>query len=194
MPNQDDDEAQAAVESPRARERAAFATLVEAYQQPLGSYLLHLVGDLDTALTLTRQTFVWAYRDDAITRPELAVHAWLYRVATRLAMRHLRRRGSTLKLWSQPEHAISVPPGAPAEERHLVDAVLRDLPLDERSVLLLCEFQQLPHDEVAIVLGSSIELVRQRLAQARARFRLAYLAHDALAWRCFDRPSAAEAR
>lgn len=40
----------------QAGEPAAFAALVERYQQPLGGYLQHLVGDVDAALDLTQDT------------------------------------------------------------------------------------------------------------------------------------------
>jgi RNA polymerase sigma factor (sigma-70 family) len=186
---QNEDEAQAAVKTRRPRERAAFGALVEQYQQPLGSYLMHLVGDLDTALPLTRQTFVGAYQEGASKRPGIAVRPWLYRAATRLALGHLRRKPSARKPLSQPELVTSVPSAGKPEERELIQAVLRDLEPDERAVLLLCEFERLPHDEVATILGSGTERVRQRLAKARTRFRLAYIAHDALAGGVFDRPS-----
>ena len=60
-------------------------------------------------------------------------------------------------------------------------SALLDLPGRERAVLLLCDSEQLPSDEVALILGVSADRLSRRLARARARFRLAYIEHHALA-------------
>jgi hypothetical protein len=56
-------------ESAPERERAALAQLIEEYQQPVGSYLFHLIGESDVALTLTQETFVSAYREKTAADP-----------------------------------------------------------------------------------------------------------------------------
>ena len=54
------------------------AALVERFQQRLGTYLLHLVGDLDHALVLAEQTFVRAHFAGLASGPELSAQVWLY--------------------------------------------------------------------------------------------------------------------
>jgi RNA polymerase sigma-70 factor (ECF subfamily) len=180
-----DQEEGLAGESALAWRQAALAGLVEAYQQPLGSYVLHLVGRLDVALALTQETFVHAYRAETAHPPELAIRPWLYREATRLAYRHLRR--------AQQPGPLSIPvPEAPlwpsaaasttttSAERALVESVLRDLELGERAVLLLCDLEQFPYPAAAAILGLTSQGLDRRLARARAHFRRASLAHHAL--------------
>jgi RNA polymerase sigma factor (sigma-70 family) len=162
-------------------ERAALKAVVEQYQQPLGSYLLHLIGDPDLALRVTEEAFVHAYRADAVREPGDVLHLWLYRVATLLAYRRLRPHTRTLSpAGRQSEHAVPIPQVYQPDERNQVEGVLRDLCPDERAVLLLSELLRLPHDEVALILGASPDQIAKLLAIARAHFRLAYVAHDAL--------------
>jgi RNA polymerase sigma factor (sigma-70 family) len=171
-----DDGKTPAHESAPERQRAALAQLIAEYQQPVGSYLLHLTGESDTALVLTRETFVCAYRAKAASGPGMAVRAWLYRTATRLARTHLRRhrrRSAPVSGWGVP-----APTETQGGERALVQSVLWDLPLAERAVLLLCDLEHLPYDEAAAVLSVSTDRLRERLGQARTHFRHAYVSHD----------------
>jgi RNA polymerase sigma-70 factor (ECF subfamily) len=172
-----DDGKEPAHESAPGPKRSALAQLIEEYQQPVGSYLLHLTGEYDAALVLTRETFVCAYRAKTTSGPGLAVRPWLYRTATRLAYAHLRRHGRSAPLsrWGLP-----APAATEAGERALVQSVLWDLTLAERAVLLLCDLEQLPYDEAAAVLSVSADRLRERLGRARTHFRYAYVAQDAL--------------
>ena len=78
--------------------RAALAELVEEYQQPVGTYLFHLVGDREAALALTAETVVCAYHARADVRSCPSLRAWLYRMATRAAYAYLLGRPSASAL------------------------------------------------------------------------------------------------
>lgn len=159
----------------QAGDPAAFAALVERYQQPLGGYLQHLVGDVDAALDLAQDTFVRAYRAIGATPPGLLVRPWLYRIATNLAHDHLRRRRRFTWL---PLHIVDRfvggQPMDAIEERALVRQALGRLQPEERAVLLLCGLERLTYAEAAAALGGSAEAVRKRFGRAKARFRAAY--------------------
>src|SRR5262249_35385225 len=112
---------------------AAFSALVLEYQQPVGRYLLQLVGELGLALRLTQETFVCAHRAHAGARSGLGIRAWLYRAATRLALRHLH----TEQQPAQAPRGYSRPSLDPkAAEQALARSALLDLPGRERAVLL----------------------------------------------------------
>lgn len=143
------------------------AALVERFQQRLGTYLLHLVGDLDHALVLAEQTFVRAHFAGLASGPELAAQVWLYGVATQLAFSDMRRR--------QPA------PRPFAESRDMVRAVLAQLHPDERAALLLADKQGLHEAEVAAIFGQTADQMRQQLKRARTRFRDLYVRQHALA-------------
>jgi RNA polymerase sigma factor (sigma-70 family) len=176
----DDDEEPLIREPPSVRRKMAALARVEEYQQPLGSYLLHLTGDLTVALRLTQEAFVCTQHAEGDARSILAIRPWLFRVATRLAYRYLRQQRAS----SQPgrlgsERNSSGRVGSSDEERALVRSVLLDLRVGERAVLLLCDYEELPLGEVAAILGLSTDRLRQRLARARAHFRLIYVGHHA---------------
>ena len=163
------------VERARGGDRAAFAALVERYQQPLGSYLWRLTRDRDLAADLTQDTFLRAYRSLAATPTPILVRPWLYRIATNLAYDEFRRRRRFSRLLGR---AFGRQPG-PAEdvaieERELVQLALERLSPTDRAVLLLCAVEQLSYREVAETLGSTSEAVRKQFTRAKERFRAAY--------------------
>ena len=163
------------VERAQRGDRAAFAALVERYQQPLGSYLWRLTRDRELALDLTQDTFLRAYRAVAATSPGLLVRPWLYRIATNLAYDEFRRRRRFSRvlvgaLEPQPGRDESVA----VEERELVQRALATLRPQDRAVLLLCAVEELSYREVGVIIGSSPEAVRKQFTRAKERFRLAY--------------------
>lgn len=156
-----------------AGDRVAFTALVERYQQALGSYLLHLVGDREVARDLTQDSFLRAYRALPRTPPDLLFQPWLYRIATNLAYDYWRRqhhfRWVPLNMLDRQPADDTMDTFA---EHDLVQQVLARLKPDERAVLLLCGLEQLSYTQAAMVLGSSAEAVRKRFQRAKSRFRL----------------------
>jgi RNA polymerase sigma-70 factor, ECF subfamily len=165
------------VERAQKGDRAAFAALVERYQQPLGSYLWRLTRDRELASDLTQDAFLRAYRSIAATPPGLLVRPWLYRIATNLAYDEFRRRR---RLRYLPMRIGPVGRSAgqddsmPIEERELVQLALDRLRPSDRAVLLLCAVEELAYPEVGVIVGCSPEAARKQFSRAKDRFRVAY--------------------
>jgi RNA polymerase sigma-70 factor, ECF subfamily len=157
----------------------AFFTL---HEQPLYGYLRRLLPTDDTASELTQETFFRAWRSfpevQAYERPA----AWLYRVATNLAISHLRRQRAVPL--SQMTGAAGAGDVADDEfltdpsdfagqnaERDLISQVLRRLPERQRAALLLRAVHGFSCEEVARALDMSPATARQTLSRGRARFR-----------------------
>jgi DNA-directed RNA polymerase specialized sigma24 family protein len=153
------------------RHRVALAELVKEYQQSVGSYLIHLLGEPEVARALTEETFLLAHRAHAEIRPGTYLRPWLYGMATQLAYRHLRRRRVVRLTGCEIE-------------RPLIQSVLGELRPSDRAMLLLCDLEQLPSNEVALIVGISTERLYERLARARARFRFVYVAHHTVVGAC----------
>lgn len=153
-----------------------FDTLFHKYEQTICYYLTRLTGDAARAQELTQETFIRAYR--ALVQGERwdSPRAWLYRVASRLAMNDHRRR--KLIEWLPLSGAEADP--APGVEASVVECIavreaLDALPLKYRIPLVLCVCEGRKVAEVAEVLGLTENGVKARLKRARAKFRRAYL-------------------
>lgn len=163
------------VERAQHGDRAAFAALVERYQQPLGSYLWRLSRDRDLALDLTQETLLRAYRSIGAMPAGLQARPWLYRIATNLAYDEFRRQRRFRRLpIGAREHLATQDESVPIEERELVQRALARLRPNDQAVLLLCAVEQLSYREVGAILHCSSEAVRKQFTRAKERFRLAY--------------------
>lgn len=160
------------------------------HEQPLYGYLRRLLPSHELAVELAQEAFFRAWRHfetlSGYERPE----AWLYRVATNLAISQLRRKAplsfSALlaRMRADSAEPAELAPGdllrSPLDlegrtaERDQIDRILRALPERHRAALLLAAVQGFTSDEIAEALAVTPGNARQMLSRARAQFRRLY--------------------
>jgi RNA polymerase sigma-70 factor (ECF subfamily) len=155
-------------------EREAFDRLVERYQRDVYRLCYRYVNNHQDANDMAQDVFLKAYRAIGRFRGDSSFSTWLYRIAvnTCLNFRAARRL---------PQDELSdqiADGGASAAERlHAAErsaevrrAVAR-LPEKQRATLILKIYQDLTHEEVAGILGSSVGTVKANLFHALANLR-----------------------
>src|SRR5258708_23397854 len=65
---------------------------MERLQQPITGYLHRLVGEHEVALDLAQDTFLQVYKEIGKTSLNLALDAWIYRIATNYGLQYLNRK------------------------------------------------------------------------------------------------------
>jgi RNA polymerase sigma-70 factor, ECF subfamily len=170
------------VEKLRAHDAQAFRSLIERLQQPVIAYLHRLVGDREVALDLAQDTFLQVFKEIGKTSQDLALDAWIYRIATNYALRHLNRRRLRqfvgLDSPSTPadfnRHLMVPGPEHQAEVRMLVEDVLAQLrPLDA-ACLQLHFGSGFTYEEMAHILSLTPEAIRKRVSRSVEKFRALY--------------------
>src|SRR6516164_5365011 len=76
----------------RAGDKPAFDILFEYFNARICTYLAHIVGDNEEGRDLAQETFIKAWQGIESLHDEARFDTWLYRIATRTAIDHLRRR------------------------------------------------------------------------------------------------------
>ena len=164
-----------------AWEQDAAAGFVEelfaAHHGEIYAYLIRMLRDPELAADLTQDAFIKAYRNyDALEKPENA-RAWLYQIAHRVALDHIRRQKIIRFLpWTGESRGA-----APSTERLVMDAhlsgdlqrALARIPERQRAALLLAELHDLTGLELAAALGVSHVAARALLTRARESLRQA---------------------
>ncbi|MGE3404232.1 MAG: RNA polymerase sigma factor [Vicinamibacterales bacterium] len=153
-------------------DREALEALLRAVQPPLQRYLASLAGAADAA-DLLQDTFILVIRKIGSLEDPRVFRAWTFRIASREAFRHIKRR----RRWTdQHEDSASLeelptpalPPRGDDLERLLaIDAISPA----SRAVLLLHFQQELPLPEVAAILGIPIGTAKSRLAYGLSAIR-----------------------
>ncbi len=144
---------------------------MDCFELPIYRFLFVMLGDRETAMDCTQDTFIRAYENLRRGRPVNA--GWLYTVARNRAMDHFRRsRHRQVDL--ERAELLPVDGVDAAEEWVAMRDAFAQLPADDRTVLYLAAIEGLPGPEIAERLGISPHAVRMRIHRARQRFRLAY--------------------
>ena len=161
-----------------AGDRAAFASLVRLHQGRLRAQLRRLCGgDFALADDLAQESFIQAWLHLSEFRGDARFATWLYRIAYRRFLMHLRAAG---------ERAIDTPREADEPSHHPqpalslqidMDRALAQLPADERAALVHCYHLDLTHDEAAAVLGVPLGTLKSQVARGKTR-----LAESLAAW------------
>jgi RNA polymerase sigma-70 factor (ECF subfamily) len=154
-----------------AGQREAFSTLFRRYQQPLYGFIARMAGDPTEAEDLLQEVFLRLLRQPA---PLSHVKAWLYRTATNAVIDHRRHRRhetiadepSLTSLIDRPESALPRDPGDRVAQQDVLGRALATLTEEQRVVVSLHYFGDLPIREVARVLGLPEGTVKSRLARA----------------------------
>jgi RNA polymerase sigma-70 factor (ECF subfamily) len=177
----DDERTQAAGDTQKSVSQAdAFESFVRQFERQTLNYLWRMTGEEQSAYDLTQEVFLRAWRHfDAISQYEQP-HAWLFRVATNLALTHNSSRKRQTSPLSDIGALSNDAPGAsdPARcfaESELVRQILLQLPPKRRAALVLREVYGLSTAEVGVALGMSETAVRMAISRAREQFRALYL-------------------
>lgn len=130
--------------------------------------ILRMVGNRETALELTQETYLKALRQHPM--PNSNPSAWLCRIAMHLALDSLRRE----KRWWQRLPRLWGSSRTASFEQSLVDQDLgrtlaQALPEKERSILVLRSVGELSYQEIADILNLPTNQVGVYLQRARER-------------------------
>lgn len=167
-----------------SRNEVRFLRLYEAHSHNVYAYFKRRT-DIGSAQECTADTFLVAWRR-LETIPRDRELLWLYGVARRVLAnqrRSLKRAGRLIdKLTSISADPVSTPETIVVrrqEHEELLAAVSRLRPQDQ-ELLRLTTWEELPHDEIAELLGCSRHAVDQRLYRATKRLarELAHAGHQ----------------
>jgi RNA polymerase sigma-70 factor (ECF subfamily) len=168
------------IERIRGGDVAAFRVLVERHQGRLFGFLRRFLSRPADCEDVAQEVFLAAFRNLAGYRPASArFSTWLLTIARNKCVNVLQKRRSTMlaDLAEPPEPIDERTPDAAlaeAEFHRQLDAALDALPLEQKTVFVLAEIQELSLDEVGRIEGVSVGTVKSRLSRARAKLRACF--------------------
>ena len=167
---------QVLVESCRNGDRAAFATLVTRYQQPIYNAAYRMLGNADDAADTAQAVFLKVAERLGEYDPRFKFFSWLYRIAVNESINQLRRNGREERVEEAMDFAgpASADPEWQLNEaqvsRRVQEALMRMKPND-RMVLTLRHFSECSYREMSDILELDEKTVKSRLYEARHRLR-----------------------
>lgn len=161
----------------RARVAAAWDTLFRRYQLPLYVYVFELVHEEQTSLDIVQETFISAVRHIGTLREDRKFGSWLFGIAHQKCIQRWRRAGREVEVLEAL--AADGPEFASAPDELLIGEeqkeefmrCLDQLPLPQRSVLLLHWLEEFSLEQIAHLMGVSLGTVKSRLHYAKRALR-----------------------
>jgi RNA polymerase sigma-70 factor, ECF subfamily len=157
---------------------SAFEAFFWQYERQIIGYLCRMTDDEQAAFDLSQETFLRAWQHfDTLLSPAQS-RAWLFRVATNLALNYVQRRSSRPMIVLTDQEAVKSDPGHRFIQQEFVRQTLQQLPPKQRSALLLFEVYGHSCEEIGALLHMSSGAVKMTLRRAREHFRSAYLREE----------------
>jgi RNA polymerase sigma-70 factor, ECF subfamily len=160
----------ALVEASLAGRPGAFDEIVERHRRAVYRLCYRFVNNHEDASDLSQEVFLRAYRGLKAFRGHASLATWLYRIGVNVCLNRVSVR--TPPLEQIDEHPIEDRAESASErvlrvERGvLVRAAIAQLPPKQRATLILRIYQEMSHQEIADVLGSSVGAVKANLFHA----------------------------
>ncbi len=146
-----------------AGELDPFETLFRQYQGEVYRWIARIVRDPAAAEDLTVETFWRVHRSHARFHPDGNFGAWLRRIATNVALDHLRRARPALELIEDVAAEEKPDCVAQWEVRGKILQAFAELPARLRIVVQLGLIEDEPYKEIAKSLGISLASVKLRM-------------------------------
>jgi len=158
-----------------AGDQAGYEALVRRYWRRAHGVALGLAGSGDDAMDATQKAFLRVWKALPRFREGDPFYPWLYRIVRNSALNQRRdekrHRGDVpLEFVNRPDSRPSPLDDAEGEDlRRRLWAEIQALPVEQREVLMLHQFQGLKYREIAALLEIPIGTVMSRLHVARSR-------------------------
>jgi RNA polymerase sigma-70 factor (ECF subfamily) len=167
----------ALVEACLEGDRQAFDVIVRRHQRSVYQLCYRFAGNHEDASDLAQDVFIRAYRGLRSFKGTSAFSTWLYRVGVNVCLNRVGAHGPRQFVTLDAVERV----GAGSErvdtmllkgERAAeVRAAIARLPRKQRAALILRVYHELPHDQIAGILGSSVGAVKANFFHALANLR-----------------------
>jgi RNA polymerase sigma-70 factor, ECF subfamily len=159
-------------------DEGAFRTLYERHARAMVAFCHHFIRDAARAEELAQDVFVNVYRARDRYRRSARFKTFLYRVASNLCLNELRRpERAAVPLdhgdGGPPDPDETASPAAGPEDvargralERAVQGMLVRLPEKQRAALVLCRFEGLSYEEIALVLDATVPAVKSLIHRA----------------------------
>jgi RNA polymerase sigma-70 factor (ECF subfamily) len=164
-----------------AGNREAFDVIVERHRRHVYQLCYRFVANHEDASDLAQDVFIRAYRGLRKFKGESSLGTWLYRIAVNVSLNKVGAKVpkpeplDRLLLGNDERVASPDEDAADALLRHeragQVRAAIAKLPKKQRATLILRVYHELPHEQIAAILGSSVGAAKANLFHALSNLK-----------------------
>lgn len=159
----------------------AFRELVEATEDRVYGTIVKMLGGLEGAEDVAQQVYVRMWKARERYEPSAKLFTWMHSIAYRLVLNERRARGRRGAVFAEPppdspapDPVVNESPSAQAGASELARAIehaLAALPEDQRTAMVLRRYEEMPYEDIARVLETTVPAVKSLLFRARGTLK-----------------------
>lgn len=161
----------------------AFRQLVERHQNAIVGTVTKMLGNTSDSEDIAQQVFIRVWKHAKRYKPNHKFTTYLYTITRNLVYNETRRRSRKKTISTDqredeqhlqhPDEESAQPDAAllDTELREAVDAAIASLPENQRLAVVLRRYDNLPYEDIAVVLNTSVPSVKSLLFRARTTLR-----------------------
>lgn len=151
------------VESFQNGRETSFNELVRRYQEKLYWIARRFVNNHDDADDVVQEVFIKSYKALKEFRGESSVYTWLYRITVNYALNHIRR--NRVREFFKIDEFFDIESDTDErpdkmyerqEQQELIEQAVAVLPEKQKAVFILRYYEELPYEEIAKILKTSV--------------------------------------
>jgi RNA polymerase sigma-70 factor (ECF subfamily) len=166
----------------RDDDEVAFRELIEATEDRVYGTIAKMLGGTEGAEDLAQRVYVRIWQARGRYEPTAKFSTWMFSIMRRLVLNERRGRARRGAVFYEPTVEASLPevsggvsPSAEAAAGELaqaIDAALADLPEEQRTAIILRRYEEMPYEDIARVLETTVPAVKSLLFRARETLRV----------------------
>ena len=161
---------------------SAFEILLERHQLRVIGTIAKMLDDSSAAEDLAQQVFVRVWQSASRYQPSAKFTTWLMTITRNLVFNECRRRqraffipleneDGTERVFQDPNTPTASQVFAEKEIQSAVDAAIASLPEAQRLAIVLRRYEDMPYEEIAMVLKTTVPSVKSLLFRAREQLK-----------------------
>ena len=165
----------------RQDDEAAFRELVETTEDRVYGTMVKMLGGVEGAEDLAQRVYLRIWQARGRYEPTAKFSTWMFSIVRRLVLNERRGRARRGAVFHSPapeepvrEASGGISPASEASAGELaraIDAALAELPEEQRTAMILRRYEEMPYEEIAGVLETSVPAVKSLLFRARETLR-----------------------
>ena len=165
-------------------DESAFTEIFARYKRPVLNFALRLLQNRADAEDVTGEVFMTLYTKKHAYQPQAKFSTWLFTVARNACISRMRKRKRTFSMWFMSRETgaveeIEFPSDAQdsgeqlleQERARMVRQCVQQLPQQQKEALILREYQGFRYDDIAQIMGCSVDNVKIWIYRARQNLR-----------------------
>jgi RNA polymerase sigma-70 factor (ECF subfamily) len=161
----------------------AFRELIEVHQSRVIGTVVKMLGDDTDAEDIAQQVFIRVWNSAKRYQPTAKFTTWLFKITRNLVFNELRRRRrhpvTPLEREAEEFNFQAPDLSSRAPDRSMLDSEMQtaiqkaidSLPEIQRMAIVLRRYEEMPYEEIAVVLKLSVPAVKSVLFRARVELR-----------------------